>query len=318
MDHINNKYTNNSKFFCNKDCAYYPCHDIANGQELNCLFCYCPLYFKKNCPGNPSYIIASDGSRIKDCSGCLFPHMPDNYDRVIAELMNNEINIEVTCAELYDNAYRYVMACSGYDSMDEEAAQIQKSTADDIYNRYFRDKCISVSLKKIEKECMHDGYFTLGKEKLKCQVLGRFSHSIIKCGYIYTCHAPEAEETDSILEQYYIEVWQNSLLDSMRDFLHDYIERKESVRRKSYVTDSFGPGFYGMEISAVNTLAKIMKGNKAGVKLNDSGNLSPAKSLIGIYLVMNEDIEWQIRDCISCVGNGQGCKFCYGYKGWKR
>ena len=305
---------NNSKFFCNKECEYYPCHNITEGQELNCLFCYCPLYLKEDCPGKPSYITAGDGSRIKDCSGCLFPHMRGNYDRVISELINNEILVNVACHELYENAYRYVMACSGYDCMDDEAAQIQKNTADLVYDKYFKDKQIVVSMKPIAKDTIKNGYFMLGGKKIECQVLGRFSQVIVQGGYIYTCHPPEAEETDSVLEQYYIDVWQNSLLDSVRDFIRLYLERKESVRKKSYVTDSFGPGFYGMPLSAVKMLAGIMKNNKAGVTFPDSGNLSPSKSLIGIYLVMDEDVEWQIRDCISCIGNRQGCKFCYGYK----
>ncbi len=71
----------NSKcYFSNKACEYYPCHKGI--ESLNCLFCYCPLYEKASCPGN--YImIESDGRLIKDCSDCLFPHLPENYDKIV-------------------------------------------------------------------------------------------------------------------------------------------------------------------------------------------------------------------------------------------
>ena len=38
-----------SRFFANKKCEYYPCHTCDT--DLNCLFCYCPLYHL-SCPGN--------------------------------------------------------------------------------------------------------------------------------------------------------------------------------------------------------------------------------------------------------------------------
>ena len=77
------KVKNSHRFFENRDCRYFPCHQGL--QDFNCLFCYCPLYLRENCPGNPAYI-EKDGRKIKDCTNCTFPHCPDNYDKVIQEL----------------------------------------------------------------------------------------------------------------------------------------------------------------------------------------------------------------------------------------
>lgn len=67
-------------FFENKDCEYYPCHKGVD--ELNCLFCYCPLYNLTDCPGNPSYK-EKDGREIKVCTNCSFPHRRENYEKVL-------------------------------------------------------------------------------------------------------------------------------------------------------------------------------------------------------------------------------------------
>ncbi len=72
-----------SKFFENKDCEYYPCHEGC--EKMNCLFCYCPLYRLENCPGNP-FFKEKDGKTIKVCTNCTFPHKKENYDKVIAVL----------------------------------------------------------------------------------------------------------------------------------------------------------------------------------------------------------------------------------------
>ena len=73
---------NNYKYFENRQCKYYPCHNIEN---INCLFCYCSLYFLE-CNGN--FKILDNG--IKDCSECLIPHKEDNYDYIV-EMLKGEI-----------------------------------------------------------------------------------------------------------------------------------------------------------------------------------------------------------------------------------
>lgn len=73
------------KFFQNKECEWYPCHNNVN---INCLFCFCPLYYIKDCGGN--FIILDNG--LKDCSNCLLPH--NNYDYIINKIKEfNEENI---------------------------------------------------------------------------------------------------------------------------------------------------------------------------------------------------------------------------------
>ena len=68
------------RYFANKDCMYYPCH--CGIKDFNCLFCYCPLYRLDECPGNPTYQ-EINGKRIKICTDCVFPHIPENYDKII-------------------------------------------------------------------------------------------------------------------------------------------------------------------------------------------------------------------------------------------
>lgn len=78
---------NSYKFFANKECQYFPCHEAYRNSkgDFNCLFCYCPMYLIEKCPGNPNFIDKGE-KRIKDCSNCTFPHRPENYDKVMAVL----------------------------------------------------------------------------------------------------------------------------------------------------------------------------------------------------------------------------------------
>jgi len=80
--------TNSARFFANHACEYYPCHKCS--VEINCLFCYCPLYHL-DCPGN--YTVKEiDGKLIKNCKDCVFPHLQQNYDKVIRILRESQSN----------------------------------------------------------------------------------------------------------------------------------------------------------------------------------------------------------------------------------
>ena len=73
----------NYDFFQNRACEYFPCHRGADADSFSCLFCYCPLYaLGDRCGGCFSY--TENG--IKDCSRCLKPHHPENYDKIMEKM----------------------------------------------------------------------------------------------------------------------------------------------------------------------------------------------------------------------------------------
>lgn len=83
------------RFFANKACRYYPCHEMEG--ELNCLFCYCPLYFLENCGGDCSFTKKG----IKDCSACLLIHDEKSWEFIQRRLL--EENRRIT--EAWDAAH---------------------------------------------------------------------------------------------------------------------------------------------------------------------------------------------------------------------
>ena len=69
------------RYFSNHSCEYFPCHKGADPDNFNCLFCFCPLYpLGERCGGR--FVYLSNG--CKDCSGCLYPHLRQNYDSLLA------------------------------------------------------------------------------------------------------------------------------------------------------------------------------------------------------------------------------------------
>ncbi len=70
-----------SSFFQNRACDRFPCHAGVAEEAFNCLFCYCPLYaLGERCGGSFRY---TETGR-KSCVDCAFPHVRENYGRVLA------------------------------------------------------------------------------------------------------------------------------------------------------------------------------------------------------------------------------------------
>ena len=76
------------KFYENKDCKYFPCHEMGGSGGFNCLFCFCPLYFLGKACGGKFEAVGENGS-IKDCSSCIFPHLPENYELIMKKISEN-------------------------------------------------------------------------------------------------------------------------------------------------------------------------------------------------------------------------------------
>ena len=73
------------KFVQNHACEFFPCHRGIEEAEFNCLFCYCPLYaLGDRCGGSFRYL----ENGIKDCSGCVRPHMRKNYNEILSRMVD--------------------------------------------------------------------------------------------------------------------------------------------------------------------------------------------------------------------------------------
>ena len=310
---------NNYKFFQNRDCEFFPCHEVKDEDKFNCLFCYCPLYFDESCIGSPEYIVNGRGQKIKDCSSCLVVHRPEMYDKVIAHLRRQDEILRVDLRKMKSQLMDRLFQITHINDMDEDMRAEHRLVADHVVNGIMTGSLatvsnpmeVSVQLQPFAGECVHKGYLEFGNKKIECNVLEQIDTVGVEKGYLYAFHAPEIdiESAGSVLEQYYMEAFQVACMDVIRGWLHGYLERKNSVYEKIYCSPSFGPGYYGMGMNAVSELLGLMDASQVGVSWNGEC-MSPKMSLVGTYLIAGEDVFAVDSDCIDCIGQRGGCEFC--------
>ena len=311
--------SNSYRFFQNRECKFFPCHEVQDEDGFNCLFCYCPLYLDDNCLGSPEYIITGRGQRIKDCSSCLVVHSPEMYDKVIAHLRRQDEILRVDLRKMKSLLMDRLFQITHINDMDEDMRAEHRLMADRVVDRIMTGSLskvldsmeVSVLLQPFAGECVHKGYLEFGNKKIECNVLEQIDTAGVEKGYLYAFHAPDVdlESAGSVLEQYYMEAFQVACMDVIRGWLQGYLERKNSVYEKKYCSPSFGPGYYGMGMYAVPELIGLMDASQAGVSWNGEC-MSPKMSLVGTYLIAGEDVFEVDSDCRDCIGHSGGCEFC--------
>lgn len=311
--------SNSYRFFQNRDCKFFPCHEVQDEDDFNCLFCYCPLYLDDNCIGSPEYIITGRGQRIKDCSSCLVVHSPEMYDKVIAHLRRQDEILRVDLRKMKSLLMDRLFKITHINDMDEDMRAEHRQVADRVVNGIMTGSLatvsnpmeVSVLLQPFAGECVHKGYLEFGNKKIECNVLEQIDTAGVEKGYLYAVHAPDVdlESAGSVLEQYYMEAFQVACMDVIRGWLQEYLERKNSVYEKEYCSPSFGPGYYGMGMDAVPELIGLMDASQVGVSWNGEC-MSPKMSLVGTYLIAGEDVFAVDSDCRDCIGQRGGCEFC--------
>ena len=311
--------SNSYRFFQNRECKFFPCHEVQDEDDFNCLFCYCPLYLDDNCIGSPEYIITGRGQRIKDCSSCLVVHSPEMYDKVIAHLRRQDEILRVDLRKMKSQLMDRLFRITHINDMDEDMRAEHRLLADRVVDRIMTGSLatvsnpmeVSVLLQPFAGECVHKGYLGFGNKKIECNVLEQIDTVGVEKGYLYAFHAPDVdlESAGSVLEQYYMEAFQVACMDVIRGWIQGYLERKNSVYEKKYCSPSFGPGYYGMGMDAVPELLGLMDASQVGVSWNGEC-MSPKMSLVGTYLIAGEDVYAVDSDCIDCIGQRGGCEFC--------
>ena len=311
--------SNSYRFFQNRECEFFPCHEVQDEAAFNCLFCYCPLYLDDNCIGSPEYIITGRGQRIKDCSSCLVVHSPEMYDKVIAHLRRQDEIIRVDLRKMKSLLMDRLFKITHINDMDEDMRAEHRQVADRVVNGIMTGSLatvsnpmeVSVLLQPFAGECVHKGYLEFGNKKIECNVLEQIDTAGVEKGYLYAFHAPDVdlESAGSVLEQYYMETFQVACMDVIRGWIQGYLERKNCVYEKKYCSPSFGPGYYGMGMDAVPELLGLMDASQVGVSWNGE-RMSPKMSLVGTYLIAGEDVFEIDSDCRDCIGHSGGCEFC--------
>lgn len=171
---------------------------------------------------------------------------------------------------------------------------------------------------KGESAFLGRGEFTLeGDElvisdvRLKCRAFELLNKDSIYGVYLYACTAGDYDLPDrELMEQLYADMWGGAYADALRILMENRF-RQKSGDEGLKLSESFGPGFYGMDVSETVKFAEILDFKEMGISLNSSGIMIPVKSCAGLFFTVGQGYSGTgAVECRACLGNHQSCRLC--------
>ncbi len=208
---------------------------------------------------------------------------------------------EKACNEL---AHEIFMETSGIDKEGRKFQKMQKAALR-MRNEIEDNVQIRAACVYYEDVELVGNTAVIGGQTFRCSAFEQIEPEAIRGAYIYALSAGDfAFPEETIMDQLYADIWGTAFTDASRILLKNRLEQEAEL------SDSFGPGFYGMDVSAMRQMAELIDFEALDIQLRNSRIMLPLKSCAGIYFSVNENYREINQSCQDCLGTYTSCRFC--------
>jgi hypothetical protein len=123
--------------------------------------------------------------------------------------------------------------------------------------------------------------------------------------YALTLRAAETPAA-GVSRLFYQDLWANAYIEAALAALR----ARFAARARGALSDSFGPGYYGMALEEMKKLARVLDFGRIGAAVLEDGTIRPPKSCAGLFFVVRDAGRMPADSCRSCAGDRAGCAFC--------
>lgn len=224
--------------------------------------------------------------------------------------MHNQI-VEFNIKGTYPLAEKYFIQTSGIRTDSEKHRRMWKRARE-----IFEEIQDQIKLQAIISDYVPDDIsgknLTISGTVFSCNAFEQLSKKDIELVYIYFLTAGQwFTNSEQVIDQLYSDIWGTSFVDAGRDKLRILLsDAEKNSSSDSFLSESFGPGFYGMDLSQIGSFFKVLDAARLGIVLHKSGMMLPQKTIAGFYFYMKKGSTLPDRDCENCIGNQTGCRFC--------
>lgn len=154
------------------------------------------------------------------------------------------------------------------------------------------------------------GQADIGGETFHCKAFEQVNPNVVKGAYLYALSVGDfGLPEEPIMDQLYADIWGSAFTDAARLLL------KRELEKDVRLSDSFGPGFYGMDVSEMQQLASLLSFEDLDIELRNSRIIVPLKSCAGLYFGVTDDYRNLNQECENCRGTHTSCKLCQVHGG---
>ena len=218
-----------------------------------------------------------------------------------------------TKEQVLQHAKDFFVEVSGFD-VQKERHQRMMNDALELLEKEKPEAELKVICTKLGKESFAEGKVIAGDVQIGCNGFSRIDAEHVLDVFICVItagewHLPEAKKAR---HQVYMDTWGTAFVDGTKVLFEQYL--MERMQDGEYLSDPFGPGYYGMPSTDTHKFAEILDMNALGVDVRDSGIMVPLKSMAAIYLVTDNENVLPPMACSECFGRVDGCRYCKNHK----
>ena len=159
-----------------------------------------------------------------------------------------------------ERAEKYFAKICGFDGKKEEKYKRMLEHALKIRDKSLDKINVRALIYSFEGKNLKGKTLTLNGTPFHCNAFEKFRGENIRGIYPDILTAGDIQIEDApVLEIFYADTWGTAYVDAARDFLREMINDKaQSFDRetKIFVSDSFGPGYYGMETEQISNFSR--------------------------------------------------------------
>lgn len=156
---------------------------------------------------------------------------------------------------------------------------------------------------------MHGREAEIAGKIFYCSAFEQIDPGAVKGVYLYAAAAGRFDYPDDpVMNQLYADIWGSAFTDAIRIML------KQEIEKETLLSDSFGPGFYGMDVTSMDTIDELLDFSRIDVKLHNNRILVPMKACAGMYFAVDETYEKLDEACLACMGNHASCRLCQAHR----
>ena len=213
--------------------------------------------------------------------------------------------------EAYDLAYQYFIKTCGF-HLDRPKHQKMMEEGLAVRDEGIAGINIRAKINIYSKDVYVNSKIQVGEDLLECHAFEQIDSENVEQIYVYVLTAGELiySDDDPIMKQLYSDIWGTAYTDAGRDLLEATLKNK-LASQGLFLSDSFGPGFYGMENTKTREIFSIVDTDELGVEVRESGIMVPLKSVAGVYFAVKNKEGLPLSACADCIGTHSGCSFCH-------
>ena len=224
------------------------------------------------------------------------------------------VTMKFPVAEAYPLALAHFLRISGLRAGSDKHERMKKQALDVFEDMKERIR-LQAFVSAYRPQALAGNVLTLSDVGFRCGAFEQLRQEEVRRCYVYLLTAGEPEPFgERLTDLLFADIWATSFIEAGRQLLRERVATLASNEEsKGVLTDSFGPGYYGMQLEEVGNFFKVLDAEAIQVRLHESGVILPVKTCTGMFLLLNEGSQIPPVSCEGCLGNAGGCQFCAAF-----